>query len=74
MEDVALCDLVQEGIFSPIYDVGRCIYRRPNLLDVLSCNLIAVHLDHKSCLCRYAPEIEFPMFHFHKLINQDFTG
>ncbi len=23
LEDVALCDLVQEGIFSPIYDVGR---------------------------------------------------
>ncbi len=23
MEDVALCDLVQEGIFSPVYDVGR---------------------------------------------------
>lgn len=25
MEDVALCDLVQEGIFSPIYDVGRFV-------------------------------------------------
>ena len=23
LEDVALCDLVQEGIFSPVYDVGR---------------------------------------------------
>jgi len=45
MEDVALCDLVQEGIFSPVYDVGR-----------------------------YAPEAEAPMFHFHKLINDDFVG
>lgn len=27
MEDVALCDLVQEGIFSPIYDVGRWVQK-----------------------------------------------
>ncbi|CAL8471392.1 g10934 [Coccomyxa elongata] len=44
-EDMHMCDLVQKGLASPAYDVGR-----------------------------YAPSVEEPVFHFHKLVHRDLVG
>ncbi|CAL5220057.1 g2008 [Coccomyxa viridis] len=44
-EDMHMCDLVQGGLASPAYDVGR-----------------------------YAPSVEEPVFHFHKLVHKDLVG
>ena len=46
------------------------MYRR----EALTSDEVESLLDLRLCCCRYAPSVEEPVFHFHKLVHRDLVG
>lgn len=83
LEDVALCESVQRGLASAAYDTGRWGVgaasglghgQTHNLLPSLVKGCIVRQCLRLAGVCRYAPGVEGPMFHFHQLLHADLAA